>query len=69
MVKINPKQQTCKCGYNFIPSNFFKLRLLLFGDVSVRCPRCNSKLSFRLISHVVKVNTEKCLDERIWENG
>ena len=70
MVGFDPKLQYCKCGMTFTPGTYHKLLMLLFGEYSWRCPRCHSVLKFRLISHVVKVETESIKNrDKVWRNG
>ena len=60
---IDPKLQYCGCGWSFIPSIFFRMRLLLFGDSVKRCPRCGAVMKFHLCNHVVKVDTKVIRDK------
>ena len=70
MGKIDPKLQYCQCGYSFVPGLFMKIRMLVFGEYSWRCPRCHTVLKFRLMHHVVKVDTVSVKErELIWRNG
>ena len=70
MVSIDPKLQYCQCGYTFVPGTVMKMRMLLFGECSWRCPQCHSVLKFRLISHVVKVDTVSIKNRsEVWKNG
>jgi hypothetical protein len=64
---MNPKLQYCKCGYSWTPGTYHKIMMLLKGEYVWTCPRCQSRLTFPLIGHVVKVDTVKVLDERIWK--
>lgn len=67
---IDPKLQTCSCGYSFTPSLFMKLVMLVRGEYVKRCPRCQAKLTFVLVSHVVKVDTKVVKGkERLWRYG
>lgn len=66
-MNIDPKLQTCSnCGCSWSPGTIHKIIMLIFGCYIWTCPQCQSRLEFRLMNHVVKVNTEKVLDERIW---
>lgn len=67
---IDPKLQYCQCGYSFVPGVLMKMRMLVFGECSWRCPHCHSVLKFRLIHHVVKVDTVSVKErELIWRNS
>ena len=68
---IDPKLQSCEvCNCHFYITKFQQLRMLLFGDIRVRCPRCQSRMRFRLVYHSVKVSNER--NERVfdvWRKG
>lgn len=64
---MNPKLQYCKCGCSWSPGTYHKIMMLLKGEYVWTCPRCQSRLTFKLMHHVVKVDTVKVLDERIWK--
>jgi len=67
---IDPKLQYCRCGMTFTPGIYHKLLMLLFGGYSWRCPQCHSVLKFRLVYHVVKVETESIRNrDKVWRNG
>lgn len=66
---IDPKLQTCTCGCSWTPGTIHKIIMLLCGEYVWTCPQCQSKLTFKLMNHVVKTRTEKVLNERIWKNG
>ena len=70
MVSIDPKLQYCQCGNVFRPGTYHKLLMLLLGECSWRCPQCHSVLKFRLIHHVVKVDTVSIKErDKVWKNG
>ena len=56
---VDPEMKSCNCGYHFYISKFQKVRMLLFGDIIITCPKCSSKMTFRLIHHSVKIKTEE----------
>lgn len=66
---MNPKIQYCQCGYHWLPKWYHKLVMLLRGQYIFICPCCQSRITFVLIGHVVKIDTVKVLDERIWKKG
>ena len=67
--KVNPKLQFCKCGYSFTPSVFMKILMLLCGKYVMVCPRCGSRITLKLINHVVVVKRESVIDAIVWERG
>ena len=67
-MRIDPKLQKCSCGYCFTPSLLLKVRLL-FGDVVVTCPRCQSKMLMRLVYHVVCIDRRSVNRKDLWRNG
>ena len=68
-MSIDPKLHHCKCGLTWRPGTYHKIIMLLFGSYSWRCPRCQTVMKFRLIGHVVKVDTETVDKESLWRNG
>ena len=54
---IDPKSFMCQCGQPIQVSDWQRLRMLIFGDITITCSRCQSRLTFRLIHHTVKVGT------------
>ena len=67
---IDPCRHYCPCGCSWRPGTYHKLLMLLFGEYSWRCPRCHTRLKFRFIGHVVKVETIEVKNRKeIWKNG
>lgn len=67
---IDPKLHYCECGYKFHITRWMKLRMLLSGDITYRCPHCGNLMTFRLVYHVVKIGTRQNKDRmEIWKNG
>jgi len=67
---IDPKIQTCNiCGNKWKPKIHHKIWMLIHGEYTRKCPQCGAILTYKLIHHVVKINSTKILNERIWENG
>ena len=67
---IDPTLQYCQCGHTFRFRTWHKLWMLLFQEYTYRCPQCHSVLKFRLISHVVKVDTVSIKNrDEVWRNG
>ena len=69
-MSIDPELNYCQCGYTFHITSWQRMRMLLHGDLIITCPQCHNRMTFRLIHHTVKVNTESIKDKgRIWRNG
>ena len=67
---IDPKLQTCNyCHCSWKPKLHHKILMLIFGEYTRKCNQCGAVMKFRFIGHVVKVDSVKVLNERIWENG
>ena len=44
--------------------------MLIFGTYTRTCPRCGTRLTFKLANHVVKIRTETIKDkEEVYKNG
>ena len=70
MGMIDPKQKYCSCGYTFHVSTLQKLRMLLQDSIIITCPRCGNRMTFRLIHHTVKVNSEPIKNKgEVYKNG
>lgn len=68
-MSIDPKLQWCRCGYHWKPSVYQKIVMLVRGEYVRTCPRCQSKMTLRLVNYVVCVKREECVDKMIWRNG
>ena len=68
-MNLDPKVQYCRCGYQWLPKWYHKIFMLIFGEYNRRCPQCNSVMTFELIHHVVKINTEKGRCSEIWRKS
>ena len=68
-MSIDPKLQTCVCGYSWKPSVIQKILMLLFGGYTKTCPRCQTKMELVLIHHVVVIKRESIDKKSIWRNG
>ena len=75
--KINPKVKYCVCNYAFNFNKFHKCLMLLFGGITIRCPRCNRKHRFVLYYNVCEEHEftrtdnkelEKCR-ENLWNKS
>ena len=67
---IDPLMKYCRCGYGFRPGLLMKMRMLVFGECSWRCPQCQTVMTFRLVYHVVKVDVKEVKGkERLWKKG
>ena len=64
---IDPTLEHCSCGYSWRPGTLSKIVMLVKGEYVWTCPQCQSRLTFKLIHHVVKVDTKRVLDESIWK--
>ena len=66
---IDPELEWCSCGYNFRPTTFMKIIMLIKGSYTVKCPRCH-KIMILGLSHFVYVKRRKNeTDKGIWKNG
>lgn len=63
---IDPLQHQCRCGYRFHINIFQKLRMLLFGDYLWICPVCHRRIWFRLLYHIVKVESKE-MNKEVWK--
>ena len=68
VVNIDPLNNFCRCGHTFKLRGWQKLLMMVRGQYVYTCPHCHSRMTFKLIYHTVKVDTEN-MDEEIWENG
>ena len=66
---IDPTLHYCTCGCSWRPGTYHKIIMLLFGEYSRKCPQCQTVMKFMFVGHVVKVDSKRVLNERIWENG
>jgi hypothetical protein len=66
---IDPKRQTCQCGYSFIPSTWQKIIMLVRGEYVKRCPRCQCKLTLVLYSMVDCKKRENVDKRELWKRG
>ena len=67
---IDPKLQSCSnCGYTWKPGLLQKIIMLIFGEYTKTCPRCQSRITLKFIGHVVKVDTVNVNKNDIWRNG
>lgn len=71
MVKHDPKSQTCThCKCSWTPGTIHKIWMLLFGEYVRTCPQCGTRMTFKLMNHVVKVNTREIKNKgEVWRNG
>ena len=69
-MNIDPKVIKCtNCGCSWKPGTIPKLRMLLFGDYTRNCPQCGTRMKYRLVYHVVKIESKKILSESIWRKA
>ena len=68
---IDPKLNKCTyCTWTFKITMLQRIIMLLFGDIVIRCPKCQTEMTFTLIHHSVKVKSVMNKNrERIWKNG
>ena len=65
---IDPTLHYCTCGQTFKPRQYHKLLMLLQGEYSWRCPHCQTMMTFKLIHHVVKIETKPNKElNQLWE--
>jgi hypothetical protein len=67
--KIDPVKEYCACGYSFTPSLFMKIILLVRGEYTVTCPRCQTEMELCLCSSVYVKRRKNNTDKGIWKNG
>ena len=69
--RIDPKVIFCTgCGLSWKPKLRHKLVMLIFGEYTRTCPQCSTRMTFRLINHVVKVDTETIKNRsEVYKNG
>jgi hypothetical protein len=68
-MSIDPLRQTCNCGYSWKPRLYHKIIMLIYGHYTHTCPQCHSRSKLVLVNHVVKIGSEKVLDEMIWRRS
>jgi len=69
-MKIDPTLQYCTCGHTWKPKTMHKILMLLFGSYTWTCPQCHTQIKFKLINHVVKIETKVIKNkEKMWKNG
>ena len=67
---IDPKLHYCNyCHCSWKPKLRHKVLMLIFGSYTRKCNQCGSVMKFKCIHHVVKVDSKRVLNERIWENA
>ena len=67
---IDPTLEYCNCGLTWRPKLYHKILMLVFGEYTRTCPRCGTRLTFKLANHVVKIRTETIKDkEEVYKNG
>ena len=65
---MNPKNQYCKCGRVWQPKLHHKILMLVFGEYTHTCS-CGNRLKFKLIHHVVKIESENLDKKELWKRG
>ena len=66
---IDPKLKYCTCGRSWKPGLYHKIMMLIFHEYTWTCPSCHTRLKFKLIYHVVKVETKKVDKKELWKRG
>lgn len=66
---IDPELEWCSCGYNFRPTTFMKIIMLIKGTYTVKCPRCHRIMILGLSSFVYVKHREDHTDKGIWKNA
>lgn len=67
---VDPELHYCNCGYSFKFGSWSKVRMLLQNSYKYTCPRCGTIMIFRLVNHVVKVDTVEVKGRNeVWKNG
>lgn len=76
-MKIDPLQRVCKCGHSKYFNKYHYIKMLLFGSIKTKCPKCGRIHEYKLIYYCIenhentrihnkKIETEK---EKIWKKG
>lgn len=76
-MNIDPLRRVCACGYYWYFNKYHYVRMIIFGKIRVRCPKCGRIHEYKLVYHAVEKwdNTRvsnKELSEgkkRMWKNG
>lgn len=76
-MKVDPLGRFCICGNKWYFNKLDYIRMIIFGGITVRCPRCNRlhhyHLSYCAVEDFKPVRNEnKELMERkqeLWKNG
>ena len=68
-MSIDPTRQYCQCGWSFRPSSWQKVLMLLFGKYSMRCPRCQTRMTLVLYNFVVCKERENVDKRELWKHG
>ena len=55
------------CGAEIDFNKYQKAFMMIKGDLVYRCPRCQTEIRFRLIEHVVKMESGVIDKTEIWK--
>lgn len=66
---IDPKLQYCSCGYNWKPTVYQKIVMLVRGHYMKVCPRCQTHMRLVLIEHVVCIERETIDKKELWKRS
>ena len=69
-MKVDPLLNYCQCGHTFKFRKYHKILMLLRGEYKYRCPQCQTMMTFKLMNHVVKVDTKAVKNrDEVYKNG
>ena len=66
---IDPKLQHCSCGYSWRPGTYEKLVMLVRGEYTKTCPRCQNRMRLIMVEHVVCTEREQINKEELWKRS
>jgi len=65
---IDPLINHCRCGHQFRITKWQHLKMLLFGDLMIICPKCHRRMTYRLVYHTARVGMEE-MNKELWRKG
>jgi len=68
---IDPKIRYCTiCHKPWKPRTYHKIIMIIFGSYTRTCSQCGTRMKFKLMNHVVKIETITIKNkEKIWKKG
>ena len=68
-MRMDPTLQHCQCGFSWRPGTFEKIIMLLFGEYTKKCPRCQTEMRCVLYHFVVCKERIKVDKKELWKKG